>query len=672
MSLNYQIALTNVPFDKDYKNVIRFGTREEQEEYFQVSSLFSTAPDVNLNAGNLFETTLLYKYPDNTDITDMLNANYCIVKNKTQNASLKYLYFFIEDIVQDSAGQVKLRVKMDIFQTYYIDTEFSPCHISKAHLNRWIDNGDGTVSFDGTVTSKLFEREELKNVAQRLISRTKISVFNNMPNMTSTIENWLNENVIGWCYLYLDSSHGFNMKKSDGTTQADVRFLQTEIEDLNGGHIDTNLTAICFPILKNGKSIRVAFSYFGGSRDVSMTQSLIKRFMEMNNGAEFVYSMKMSSNPPFYFANSVSWTLSADENTLTIGGTWGLNSSLDYTMGEDFSNGNTHIKIIDRESDWACFYVERQAPSIKIPVSTSVKFTFPKSDIIGSNKDVKFNPKLLSSDYFSLKVGNCFSNSEYDMQKLNKENFNVLYTEPLSADITRNYIRYEGDNNDIFIKDTSKNYTGEVNSNDGSVILVTTAYQDMLANQKNFYQQNALNRGAKLGKDIFGGIASAVVSAATANPAGVVMGVKNAIYGGVDFAVNKAQENMTVDNMKYAPSNIENVQGNVYFQMMSSGLGLFVEEYDILDNEKNIVNDFMDMYGFTVNLIGNIKDYDNIRKYHNYIRANVEQTNGIPISEKVHEEFVSIFARGVRFWNVVEGVDLFKYDLENYEIALEE
>ena len=62
MSLNYQIALTNVPFDKDYKNVIRIGTREEQEEYFQVSSLFSKAENCNLNAGNLFETTLFYKY----------------------------------------------------------------------------------------------------------------------------------------------------------------------------------------------------------------------------------------------------------------------------------------------------------------------------------------------------------------------------------------------------------------------------------------------------------------------------------------------------------------------------------------------------------------------------------------------------------------------------------
>lgn len=660
MSLNYQIALTNVPFDKDYKNVIRFGTREEQEEYFQVSSLFSTAPDVNLNAGNLFETTLLYKYPDNTDITDMLNANYCIVKNKTQNASLKYLYFFIEDIVQDSAGQVKLRVKMDIFQTYYIDTEFSPCHISKAHLNRWIDNGDNTVSFDGTVTSKLFEREELQNVAKRLVKRTRMNVkmFNTESDQTE-----FDNNVLGWLYVYLDPFTNFSFRDYNESTHL-YENVSKKIKTLNDDRSPANFSILCVPIGFNRPNGLISEGIYGNllipinSNDfieerTYFTIDAVQKFLEHNGGYSHVFGVKISVVPPHAIATSI---IRRANDLYDVG----LTNYIDRIVVEDELYSSPLNYVVNN----GCFVVYNEWESKLYPsiaqtpeYTINDKMTFQKSDIIGSNKQTKFNPKLLNSDYKSLKISSYVGQGfEYDIQKLNKEKFKISITEPLTPEITRTYTRISKDYLDgIYIAESSKNLTGEVSNSDNQLPQITSYMQNALAFQKNFFLQNTLNLADKS--------LSRVWNAQTP------VGLAGSLIG---TAVDIAQFGLTVDNMKNAPSDVKNAEASIRLKNAIDGIRVYVEEFDILENEKNIVNDYMDMYGFTVNLIGNIKDYDNIRKYHNYIRANVEQTNGIPISEKVHEEFVRTFARGVRFWNVVEGVDLFKYDLENYEIALEE
>ena len=111
---------------------------------------------------------------------------------------------------------------------------------------------------------------------------------------------------------------------------------------------------------------------------------------------------------------------------------------------------------------------------------------------------------------------------------------------------------------------------------------------------------------------------------------------------------------------------LKNANGNVIFNMFVNDLALYVEEYDALENEKEIVNDVMFKTGFTVNRLGYIKDYLNIRVYFNYVRARIENiTSDLQLSNNVRQKFKNIFANGVRFWNVTD--QMFKYDKENYE-----
>ena len=50
---DYQIALTNVNFDDTYNNVLLFDSREIQEAYFKVNTLFENAPKCNFKASTL-------------------------------------------------------------------------------------------------------------------------------------------------------------------------------------------------------------------------------------------------------------------------------------------------------------------------------------------------------------------------------------------------------------------------------------------------------------------------------------------------------------------------------------------------------------------------------------------------------------------------------------------
>lgn len=662
--VNFQAVLINTKFDIDCRNVLRFDTREAQESYFDVASLFLTAQSVNFNAGSLIETTIIYRAKDTESVNDLLSKNYCIIKDNSTNATLKYYYYFVKNIIQDSGNQLKVWLELDIFQTYYIDMTFTDCEILKAHLNRFVDNGDDTVSFDGRVESKLFEREEVQNVSKRLKSRKKVSLYQNITNMTQSVQEWIDENVLCWVYVYLDSSHGFDIIQADGSTAGGIRFLETKIHTIgNNGSISTKLTAACVPILKSGKNFRIdaTVTFPQTTYSIFIGQNVLERFMNNNDGSSFIYSMKISANHPFYnLNNSTTWTISGDGNTLTLGGNFTINQGTGFSLGRDYSNGDTHVKMTDYQAGWGLIYVEDQQASIEASFSTSFQYTFNKNEIVGAQKNSKFNPKLLSSDFASVNVGNENSNFEYDAQKLNKNNLKALYSEPLAADITKTYIRYEGEENAIYNEETSKNFTGDVNSNDTSLVQVTTAYQNMLANNKNYFLQNTINRGLDVGK----GLISTGFNIATGNIFGAI---SSGIGSIVSPVADLIKQKLTIDNMKAAPSAIQNAKGNILLNLMSSELGLIVEEYEILPNEKEIINDFMCQFGFTVNQIGNIKDFDNIRKFYNYVKAEIQETGGINISKTVHDKFKEFFARGVRFWNN----DNFSYAQENYERWLE-
>ena len=70
--------------------------------------------------------------------------------------------------------------------------------------------------------------------------------------------------------------------------------------------------------------------------------------------------------------------------------------------------------------------------------------------------------------------------------------------------------------------------------------------------------------------------------------------------------------------------------------------------------------------------MGNINDAMRVRKYFNYVQAEVQEvySNTLNISNEVHNKIKDIFRNGVRLWNVESGNQVVTFDVnehENYE-----
>ena len=76
----------------------------------------------------------------------------------------------------------------------------------------------------------------------------------------------------------------------------------------------------------------------------------------------------------------------------------------------------------------------------------------------------------------------------------------------------------------------------------------------------------------------------------------------------------------------------------------------------------------MNLYRYTYNQLDNIKNCDNIRHYHNYIKASITNIEGVSISNQIRDDIKNRFQQGLRFWNN----DDIQYDMKNYENFLVE
>lgn len=676
MELNYQIALTNVPFDNSYKNVLRFDTRSEQEAYFQTNTLFSNSPDVNFNVGSLYATNVVYDGNENENINELLNKNYCIVKDKRENATIKYYYYFVTNAKQDCDNRILLALELDIFQTYYIDILFSDSVIYKAHLNRFVDNGDGTVSFDGTPTSKLFEREDIQNVAKRMTKRTQIDIYN---TGYEDLDEWLNKWVLCWEYIYLDPTHDFTIYgiTTGGEDQRKIAPISYSYFEGGSGQIESQISCICVPIFKTKPNYfpTIRFQQLDGTGTTIIDFNGLDYFLEHNNGNSYVYAIKLSYTPPFNQYDTRYEISNQGENypILTFKGYIEDLASIMYTnlgvsmLRTSSTNDNENIS-------YGVLRLNSQGNKNLLLKSknytVSKDLTFNKNDIINSNKNVKYNPKLLASDYFNLRLSDQTENGfDYDYQKLNQKTLNIQSIEALTPDMSKRYISFLSQGG-IYIPENSQNLVGFINNNDATLILATDAYKSMLANNKNFFLQNALNREIDYAKGLVGGTMSIMNQAMSGNFLGAFStAITSGVNLGLDYQKSKITEQLTVDNLKNAPASIQSAKGNVVFELMYSPNGIIVEEWDIIDNEKEMINDYMCLYGFTYNRVDNVKNVDNIRKIYNFVRADIETINSsnFSISETVRKKFRECFANGVRFWNI----DTFAYNKENYERWLE-
>lgn len=672
----YRIALCNVFWSEDDINTRFFSSIKEQNTYFDNLTAGKFSSLSNFNMGNNISTAITYRDDSNRSVEELVACNYAVVQKYDEETGviLSRRYFFAYP-QQDSGRQMRVTLSLDDIQTNYFrfKDQISPCLIKRACLDRWKINEDfpNLISFNGDITSKLFEREPLQNMSKRLKSRTKVSLNTYLTNsdIGDNVNQWLDENVLYWVYAFFDPKHeyNFNVDPATGNTEDAVHeapgetFINSKGGVTNGtnSRVDTEFACFCFPVMKTQK-----FIYFDqtsrttGNKKFRIFVDAWTTFLQYNNDASYLYDIRISSVSPFGPAltvdnlDSVRYEIDSDGN-LHLSDSW-IDQS-DYKM--DFQNTRIYSSIFYNDFNAGLIKINNQVKEVESrEITLSQKFTFNKLNIIGATRKSETNPKLLSSDFLTLAIGDETGDyGEYDLQKLNTNTFKLIVTEPFTPGISKTYVRMK-DPTGIYISETSENFTGFVGNNDKSLTRATSQYASMLAYNKNFFQQVLLNGTMNLSKSTFGG-------GMGGDPMGVIKGFGGGLF---DMGVSFLNASMTADNMKNAPAQINASKGNALLNVMTTEPGIYISIYEVLDNEKQISDDFFTQYGFNVGLVDKLSNYDNIRFYFNYLEANVEAITA-PISN-IEKDRLRKRLQSVRFWNS----DTIQYSRENYERSISE
>ena len=676
--MSYQVALTQVAFNRNYENVIRFDTREQQQQFFGVETLFANAQNVNLLKGNFFNLEIPWKVSGD-DLRAMESYNYCIIR-EVVGETYRYYYYFITNMRYDQSNQFILSLELDVINTYYIEAIFSDGLINRAHLNRWIGpykkNDEWYVKFDNRPNSLMLIPDTPTDLSMYCVDRNKVD-FNYL--------EWLNQYVDGWVYVFLrrnkpssSSAQFTGYKYYDKTGVQVTRSIHETVFQASSSaqpsiaNADNFFTYVCYPLYKTNKRIKIKVNTTYYTIDKYAEES----FRDLNNDTSFWIAKIVSKIPP-----CSDWTGYTIENEDLVIADYGT-PLIGYA--DCIGGSGSQAIITNYETRKALFvpnfcYVDYISKVIDLPIETEFKV----SDIQNSNFNSKYNPKLLSSNYQKIRVINDDGSSfDYDMQKMNNNTIQLLYTERPQPAVTRSYTRLNVVNNNygVYTEPTEHNLTGLVVSQDCNLSFDNDVLEEYLANNRNAQTQVTFRSAGSIAKALLNLGTSMAMGGFLKGDVGVQSG---AIYGGggianslVDFYFNQKQFELSKDNMAGAPDQIKNANGDIIFNGLYNALGIYVEHYKGLDAEIEREAERMNLFGFKLNRLGNIKDYDNVRVYFNFVQGVVEtvmyrdvdnQVKAVP--NIVLNKFKDIFNKGVRFWNY-EGGKFIDYSKENIEIDI--
>lgn len=680
-NVHFQLGLLDFPFDMNGEDTRYFSSKQEQIAYFNDKVSNGSTPFINIDVpsfDSLFITQQVYQAPVGLPGKqfDYANKNYAVLQVSLDKNY--YFYYYITKSTIGAGGKMLLDLRLDTVQTFFFDPEisFSDCMIERAHLNRFQETSGPRVNFIADPASKIFNAEEGMNFPKRLVSRNKLSLkFTG----NAAVDDWLNENVLYWVYVFIDPTKGYNVAKLDDVIGDNNEGAVELPSNRPYGYtkyptgVDGVTNCICYPIYKNGVINSTATSknviifstkLYGENKTIEIIlDDKSSSFEKNNNTTSYYYTKKISIVPPFdrFWTDS---TISIDENNCLIISALGQGS--DVASDKKYNNtragfGPSNFFINPGNGNALIFgSVQKEKELFSYDYFMTELNSVAKSEIIApQSPNLAYNPKLNGQNFKELVItaanGDTFA---YDIQKINSNDILFMYSEPIQPEITRYYMRLKPTG--LYLEGTEENYTGLVGSTDNGLAFTNDAYAAFIANNKNFFMQSNL----KIGFGAVKSTAGVISQAASGNVAGAV---GSGLSAGLDIAQSLIDRSMTIDNMKNAPDQLKNANGNVIFNMFATDLGLYVEKYSALEGDLKTANDFMNLYGFTFNSIANVKDYAHIRKYHNYVKAQLQGITG-NISNTARDDLRQRFAQGVRFWNQ----DEISYEYENYELWLED
>ena len=569
-----------------------------------------------------------------------------------------YYYYFINKINYDNYNTLRITAHLDVFTTYF-DKILLDGLIKRATLREFMKDGTDIIYNTGSETH-VFSIDDTYQGKKFLQNEKTLQPHVYTYLDSSTLDTWLEENVEAWQYLYVDSNHTYNYDNVSYRSTGD--FMS---DGVIGGY-----SVLAMPLYKTNKQIYVKFRDVSDPNNphayiIALSQMSIEYFRDSNNGNEYIYSSKLSKQPPFTPILS-----SNDSNNFMCSITDSGNLLLDFG---DVSNNdlspllqNFTRVFITHQADTYTYYgmIEMTAQikafynnNVSNFVDDYVKTRFTKASYLNFYKDFNKFPNAVSLKNVELKI--TYNGQDYTTSpsKIDTGSAIIEMLETINPDISKTYVRWKPTGYYAFRSYNSKTLTGGIFSDDTMITLSSSKLQEVLANSKNLFYQRKVNIGVN-------GLLNLAQNTAKQDILGI----------GRSLAKNQLDEinyGFEVDNIENAPSHLEKASGNALFNLLTKDYGLHLEIWMMTSEDLTNISEYYNRYGVSTNTIGTHLDFLNKHKYFDYTEFDafkiVGKTTDIKLSNEIKDEIKNKLKRGVRFWYS----NLYNYNKYNYEIALE-
>ena len=653
----YTLSLTNVFWSENDIDTRYFSGVSDQRQYFLNLTQGIEQPLRKVPINNNINMTVVYFDETGRSITEILGTNYAVLREYENEILVDERYYFASSR-QLVGNQIEVSLTLDDVQTNYFKckNDIQICTIDRACLPRFLKDGNNFV-FDNSPTSQLLTSENIA-LPKRLLSRTAIT-----PNIDYIENSPLNNALKGvyWLVAYISNSDEVNQ----------ILGINKPQPFQPASNLSPQYYVFVFPI--NSNKI-----YIGNETNkIDISSFAFELFVQSTKLSPYIIGYKISPICPFNVQNYIlndDYFVDTDGNIIfnTTKSTFPANSLGNFQGKRVKYDNNSEIGIISmlRQSDNSSFY--------DYEITRQTRFT--KDEIVGQEKNYKFNPKLLSSPYYELNIVDYYGNSfSYDVQKINSNKIRLLFSESITPENTKGYVRIQDNADSVYNNGSDKNLTGLVYSNDTSVTYGIDGLSQFLANNRNFsmiqqatrdynaqmtqlgINKQLLSLGLQGGSTLLTGGDVSKFAGNMARTGADIIFADATLQAQNDF--NKLQESFTLDNMRGAPTAYHNAQGNIVLPLIiNDELSFYIEEYSGIEQDLETVNDYTHLYGYNYKRSGYVKDYDNIRSLFNYVSADV----GLITSPISNEEKNRLRARlkGIRFWNS-DTIDFITDNTEN-------
>lgn len=638
--------LTTVKTDSDYKHGYYFKNDTERRATIIGHSSFSDE-EINFNRGSILTTQCV--------VNEYNNENYMII-----NYDGDLFYYFITSVSYLSVNQWRLSLELDVITQYVTGLSsyyVSNCLIHRAHVDRWINNGNNTVSFNLSSNSPLIQSEIDFNMYPTSRTEARIKYSDN-----TRINEWLNNNIVCWCYIYVDATHAYNWMGTNVLAPYEYASRVAKSTYVIGhSELEEEYGCICVPIYSGAPRMMMV----DRSNKICGVLDSASNFRSYNSSTneQYIYNIKYSLLPPviFDYLNdaitfdednwmhiNISTKTSPDDPNKHQG--WGVMGTPYYGSLLDVRSvgESATVRFIDD-----VMYTDRPGnvfanvgtlTATMESVDVGGEFTFDISRLYGA-RDMVLEPKLLL-DCKQIVIRDS-SNGEYiyNPMWMGTNVVTPYYDEMLNITNTNYYYRLKSEG--LYDKSEQENWHGVANTINMSQQIVNDNYANFIANNKNFLLSRALDL-----------VPSMIIGTISGGYGSLVSGVMGSIATKMD-----------IDNINNKPNSLRNA-GNTGELLMkvNNGIKLYVDIERCRDVDRDNYYEYLYRYGYKLEKIDNPFHYIGTRFMFNYIQCDMDYI-GISAPLNVENKIKSIFRNGITLWNNHSAI--YDYTRENRELNIQ-